>query len=129
MKKTAWTNPAMLAAVLLTGTAFGSAQAEPLAGEKIFKQHCAACHAIAPDAPMGMGPNLHGVVGREAAKVAGYSYSPAFKKALSGEKWTPELLDKWLEQPQDVAKGTYMMYQQSDAAVRAAIIAYLQTVK
>lgn len=129
MKKSAWSNPAMLAAVLLVGTAVGSAQAEPLAGEKIYKQHCAACHAIAPDAPMGMGPNLHGVVGREAAKVAGYSYSPAFKKALAGEKWTPELLDKWLEQPQNVAKGTYMMYQQADASIRAAIIEYLKTVK
>ncbi len=129
MKKQAWTLPAMLAAVLLAGTAFGSAQAEPLAGEKIYKQHCAGCHAIAPDAPMGMGPNLHGVVGREAGKMPGYSYSPAFKKALAGEKWTPELLDKWLEQPQNVAKGTYMMYQQSDASIRAALIEYLSTVK
>lgn len=129
MMKKAWSHPVMLAAVLLAGTAVGSAQADPLPGEKIFKQQCAACHAIAPDAPMGMGPNLHGIVGREAAKVAGYSYSSAFKKALAGEKWTPELLDKWLEQPQDVAKGTYMMYQQADAEVRAKIIEYLKTVK
>ncbi len=129
MKQQAWTRPAMLAAVLLVGTAFGSAQAEPLAGEKIYKQQCAACHAIAKDAPAGMGPNLHGVVGREAGKAAGYSYSPPFKKALAGEKWTPELLDKWLEQPQNVAKGTYMMYQQSDASVRAALIEYLSAVK
>jgi len=129
MKTRAWTRPAMLTAVLLAGTAFGSAQAEPLAGEKIYKQHCAACHAIKPDAPTGMGPNPHGVVGREAGKMPGYSYSPAFKKALNGEKWTPALLDKWLEQPQDVAKGTYMMYQQPDASVRAALIEYLSTVK
>jgi cytochrome c2 len=38
-------------------------------------------------------------------------------------------LDKWLEEPQSVAPGTYMMYKQSDAAVRSAIIDYLQTVK
>ncbi len=129
MKKTAWSNPVMLASVLLTGTVVGSAQAETVAGEKIYKQHCAACHAIAADAPMGMGPNLRAIFGREAGKMAGYSYSPAFKKALAGETWTPELLDKWLEQPQNVAKGTYMLYQQADAAVRAAIIEYLKTVK
>jgi cytochrome c len=125
MKKHAWSNPAMLAAVLLGGMAAVSAQAQTPAGEKLYKQNCAACHAIAKDAPAGMGPNLFGIVGRDAAATPGYSYSPAFKKALKGEKWTQEMLDKWLEQPQNVAKGTYMMYQQPDAAVRAAIIAYL----
>ncbi len=129
MKKHAWSIPAMLAAVLLWGTAVVSAQAQTPAGEKLYKQNCAACHAIAKDAPAGMGPNLFGIVGREAALAQGYSYSPAFKKALKGEKWTPELLDKWLEQPQNVAKGTYMMYQQSDASVRAAIIEYLSANK
>ncbi len=129
MRKTAWSFPAMQAAVLLAGAAVVSAHADSLPGEKIYKQHCAACHAIAPDAPMGMGPNLRGIVGRDAGKVPGYSYSPAFKKALAGERWTPQLLDKWLEQPQSVAQGTYMMYQQPDAAVRAAVIEYLVTVK
>lgn len=129
MKKTAWSNPAMLAAILVAGVAVSSAQAEPLAGEKIYKQHCAACHALAADAPRGMGPNLHAIIGREAGKVAGFGYSPAFLKALAGETWTPELLDKWLEQPQNVAKGTYMMYQQADPAIRSAIIEYLKSVK
>ena len=52
-----------------------------------------------------------------------------FKKALAKKNWTPELLDKWLEDPQNVAAGTYMMYQQPDASVRTAIIDYLKTVK
>ena len=50
-------------------------------------------------------------------------------KGLDGKKWTPELLNAWLTEPQDVAPGTYMMYKQGDAAVRKTIIDYLKTVK
>ena len=126
--KTAWSTPAMLAAALLFGAAAGTAQAES-AGEKLFKQQCAACHAVAKDAPMGMGPNLSGVIGRDAGIMEGYRYSAEFKKGLDGQKWTPELLDTWLTDPQTLASGTYMMYKQNDAAVRKSIIEYLSTVK
>ena len=126
--KTAWSTPAMLAAALLFGAAAGTAMAES-AGEKLFKQQCAACHAVAKDAPMGMGPNLAGVVGRDAGIMEGYRYSAEFKKGLEGQKWTPELLETWLTDPQTLAPGTYMMYKQNDAAVRKTIIEYLSSVK
>jgi cytochrome c len=126
--KTAWTTTAMLAAALLVGAAAGSAQAES-AGEKLFKQQCAACHAVTKDAPIGAGPTLHGVLGKEAGKMDGYRYSAEFIKGLDGRKWTPELLDAWLVDPQEIAPGTYMMYKQGDAAVRKNIIDYLKTVK
>lgn len=126
--RAAWSTPAMLAAALLFGAAAGSAQAES-AGEKLFKQQCAACHAVAKDAPMGMGPNLSGIVGKQAGKMEGFKYSAEFKKGLDGKKWTPELLNAWLTEPQDVAPGTYMMYKQGDAAVRKTIIDYLKTIK
>ena len=119
--------PALLATALTLGVATSSAQAA--GGEDLFKQQCAACHAIQKDAPMGMGPNLSGIVGRKAGAVHGFPHSEEFHKALGGKTWTPELLDKWLENPQQVAKGTYMMYQQADPAIRAAIIDYLKTVK
>ncbi len=119
---------AMLFAAALSAGAATPAQAQA-AGEKLYKQQCAACHAIAPNAPMGMGPNLHALIGREAGKASGFPYSAEFMSALAGKPWTAELLDKWLEQPQKVAKGTYMMYQQPDPEVRRAIIEYLQTVK
>jgi len=126
--KTAWSTPAMLAAALLFGAAAGSAKAQA-AGEKLFKQQCAACHAVAKDAPMGMGPNLAGIVGKDAGIMEGYRYSAEFKKGLDGQKWTPELLDAWLADPQNIAPGTYMMYKQNDAAVRKSIIEYLTSVK
>ena len=126
--KTAWSTPAMLAAALLFGAAAGTAQAES-AGEKLFKQQCAACHAVAKDAPIGMGPTLAGIVGKNAGIMEGYRYSAEFKKGLDGQKWTPELLDAWLADPQELASGTYMMYKQNDAAVRKSIIEYLKSVK
>lgn len=126
--KSAWSTPAMLAAALLFGAAAGSAMAQS-AGEKLFKQQCAACHAVAKDAPMGMGPNLAGIVGKNAGIMEGYRYSAEFKKGLDGEKWTPELLDTWLTDPQKLAPGTYMMYKQNDAAIRKSIIEYLTSIK
>lgn len=126
--RAAWTTPAMLAAALLFGAVAGTAQAET-AGEKLFKQQCAACHAVAKDAPMGMGPNLAGIIGKQAGKMEGFRYSAEFNKGLDGRKWTPELLDAWLTEPQNVAPGTYMMYKQGDASVRKNIIDYLKTVK
>lgn len=126
--RAAWSTPAMLAAALLFGAAAGSAQAESV-GEKLFKQQCAACHAVAKDAPMGMGPNLAGILGKEAGKMDGYRYSAEFKKGLDGKNWTPELLDAWLTEPQNIAPGTYMMYKQGDASIRKDIIDYLKTVK
>ncbi|MFM8466790.1 MAG: c-type cytochrome [Oxalobacteraceae bacterium] len=118
------------ALVLLASGAFTlPAQAQSADGAKLFAQHCAACHQIAADAPPGMGPNLRGVVGRQAGQVKGFAYSAEFKKALAKKSWTADLLDKWLEEPQNVAPGTYMMYKQADPAIRAAIIEYLSTAK
>ena len=122
----AWSTPAMLAAALIFGAAASSAHAD---GDKLFKQQCAACHAVAADAPMGMGPNLRTVLGREAGKQEGFPYSNEFKKGMAGKNWTPELLDAWLADPQNLAPGTYMMYKQADAEVRKEIIAHLKTVK
>ncbi len=124
--KAAWSTPAMLVAALLFGVAASMAHAD---GEKLFKQQCAACHAVAANAPAGMGPNLHALIGREAGTLAGFPYSNEFKKGLTGKSWNPELLDAWLEDPQNLAPGSYMMYKQADAEVRSEIIVYLQTVK
>ena len=115
--------------LLFSGALTRPAQAQSADGAKLFAQHCAACHQIAADAPQGMGPNLRGVVGRQAGQVKGFAYSAEFKKALAKKSWTADLLDKWLEEPQNVAPGTYMMYKQADPAIRSAIIEYLSTVK
>ncbi len=118
----------LLAAALLSGAAASSVMAQS-AGEKTFQQQCGACHAVAADAPAGAGPNLRGIMGRDTGSIAGFAYSNEFKKGLAGKKWTPELLNSWLEDPQEIAPGTYMMYKQGNEEIRKSIIDYLHTVK
>jgi cytochrome c oxidase subunit 2 len=41
-------------------------------GETVFSRAgCTACHAVVADAPRGVGPNLHGILGSQRAFVAG----------------------------------------------------------
>ena len=51
-------------------------EGDPAAGEKVFKK-CAACHALEPDGPTKVGPNLYDVVGRTTGTVEGFKYSDA----------------------------------------------------
>jgi cytochrome c len=120
--------PVMLATALLLGTTAKSVTAETI-GENLYKQQCAACHAIAKNALGRNGPSLSGIVGKQAGTMDSFRYSAEFKKALDGKKWTTDLLDAWLASPQNIAPGNYMMYKQDDATVRKAIIDYLKTVE
>lgn len=86
---------------------------------------CAACHAFQPGAGAKVGPNLSGVVGRKAASVPGFHYSPALAK--SGLVWNEATLDKWLTGPQRLVPGTTMMFPGLQKPEdRKAIIAYLR---
>ncbi len=96
-------------------------------GKTLFASNCAACHAAAPGAPDGQGPDLWGVYGRKAGSEKGFAYSNDFAKANFA--WDDAHLDKWLTQPSSVIADSYMMYQQPDPQIRADIIAYLKTLK
>jgi cytochrome c len=93
------------------------------AGKALYESKCGGCHSV--DANR-IGPLHRGVVGRKIASISDFAYSPAIRK-LSGT-WTPEKLDKWLTDPQKVAPGTAMYFQDDEAAERRAIIAYLKSV-
>lgn len=125
--KASRSTPALLAAILLFGVTASPVIAETV-GEKLYKQQCAACHAIAKGALGRNGPSLSGIVGKQAGTMDSYRYSAEFKKALDGKQWTVDLLDAWLSDPQNIAPGNYMMYKQDDASTRKAIIDYLKTV-
>jgi cytochrome c len=86
---------------------------------------CQTCHSIAAGENK-IGPSLHGVVGRAAGSIAGFTYSNANK--TSGITWTPEKLFQYLENPQRVVPGTKMTFAGfSDPQKRADVIAYLKT--
>jgi len=73
------------------------------------------------------GPRLNGVFGRRAGTVPTFEYS----KALQGAKitWNAATLEKWLIDPGSVAPGTEMSFRVPKPEDRAAIIAYLKTLK
>jgi len=98
--------------------------AKPPDGPALFKQQCGTCHTIDPSEPVRQGPPLDKVVGRQAGKVEGFHYSPAFAKA--DFVWDEAKLDAWLTNPQDVLPGAVMAYRQAKPETRAAIIAYLK---
>ena len=89
---------------------------------------CVACHSIDKGGRNGVGPNIHGVVGRAVASVEGFSYSAAIK--AKGGVWDEAALDAYLENPRKNVVGTKMSFAGiSNADERKALIAYLKAQK
>jgi cytochrome c len=102
------------------------AAADPAKGERDAAV-CKACHNFAAGAGTKIGPDLHGVVGRDVASVEGFSYSSALKS--KGGKWTYERLNEFLTSPKDFAPGTKMTFVGfKQPEKRAAVIAYLRSI-
>ncbi len=92
-------------------------------GEKRFEE-CASCHSVAAG-QNGVGPSLHDVVGRKAASLDDFRYSPAMRR--SGITWTPQTLDAFIGDPQKLVPANRMPYAGlTDAGDRADLIAYLE---
>ena len=101
--------------------------ASETAGPPVAFAQCISCHSVKPGVN-GVGPSLHGVVGRKAASVAGYAYSDPLKNA--GLTWDEASLDKWLAGPMKLAPGTKMVFPGiTDPAQRKTVIDYLVTLK
>ncbi len=102
------------------------ARADVARGERTVHK-CMTCHTIGKGEPARLGPNLWGVVGRQIAKAAGFSYSDQMKK--QSEKtaiWVPGELDIFLTKPADLVPGTRMTFPGlPDQQERADLIAYL----
>lgn len=114
----------LFAAVLAVATPMSAHAAD--AGETLFQQRCAMCHKVSPDKTAGVGPNLRGVVGRQAAATP-FNYSAALKKAKL--KWDSKALDAFLTAPGKVVPGTRMVVSVPDPKQRAALIGYMAKLK
>ena len=103
------------------------AQADASRGKTVVEQVCGGCHALQPGMGDSVGPLLYGVFGRPVASLPGYGYSPALKRH-AGQVWNAQALFDWLSAPDRFAPGTRMSFPGiADAAQRADIIAFLQT--
>lgn len=98
---------------------------DPERGRTAF-QKCYACHDLAPGNDVS-GPSLHAIVGRPVAARPGYDYSAALETLAGREPaWTPDLLDRFIADPEAVAPGTGMTFTgMRNAQERADLIAYL----
>ncbi len=85
---------------------------------------CQSCHLTAEGAGNLVGPNLHGLFGRQVASEPGFDYSPALKAETF--TWTPEQLDHWLANPRTFVPGNRMSFSGVRRPEdRLAVIAYL----
>ena len=73
-----------------------------------------------------IGPNLWGVIGRNAAAINDYNYSKAMKDY--GKEWTFAEMNSYLIKPQAYIKGTKMAFaglrKEKD---RASVILYMNS--
>jgi cytochrome c len=123
----------MLIAAAIGGASLGGAlipaaaslAQSPTADSAAFKP-CAVCHSV--DGSNSTGPTLKGVIGRASGTVPGFRYSRAMKSAAI--TWDDASLDRYLTNPQGLIPGNVMPFSGiPDAAERAAVIAYLRTLR
>lgn len=118
--------PAPLLALLLLTACPVQAQGDPARGREVFKK-CYACHtATAAEARGGHGLSLFGVVGRKAASVRGYDYSPALRRQ-TGLVWDEAAIDRFIADPGKAIPGTAMTFTLTQTQERADVIAYLKS--
>ena len=120
---------AAVALMALSGPAL--AEGDATKGKAAYAK-CGICHQVGPGAKTLVGPELNGTVGRKAASIADYPYSPGMKK-LGGEGyvWSEPNIDKWIADPKAMIPDSPMALAFQgipDAGERADIIAYLKTV-
>jgi cytochrome c len=96
-------------------------------GRALFEE-CRACHALERGGPALPGPNLAGLLGRSVGGDPAFDYSPVLGQARAeGRVWTPELLEKFLIDPEETFPGTWMTLRGiKDAKDRAALVDFLR---
>ncbi len=98
-------------------------EADYEAGRRVFAQ-CRSCHTLDEGAGNRVGPNLHGVFGREIGAVDGFNYSRAVQE--EDFVWDSERLDHWLQNPQTFLPGNRMAFAGvRDETQRRDLIGYL----
>lgn len=114
----------VIAAALITFAAAPAlAEGDAAAGKKVYNK-CKTCHSLEAGKNK-LGPNLAGIIGREAGSVEGYKYSEAM--ASSGIVWDEATLDAFLAKPKEVVPKSKMAFAGlKKEKQRQDVIAYLK---
>src|SRR6516225_9225949 len=99
----AWSAASLAVALGITA----ACAADPAKGQADFVRECVLCHTIGKDEPNRYGPNLFGIVGRAAASVTGFRYSPAFRSSANWV-WKEDVLGAWLSSPATMVPASRM---------------------
>jgi cytochrome c len=119
-----------LAALLAAPCTFANGlKGDAAAGKTLFlSSSCPTCHAVTKDDNSKVGPNLVGVVGRQAGTKKSL-LGPSENMKKYGVIWSAETLDEFLTNPSAKVPGTPMAGILPDPQQRADVIAFLSTLK
>jgi len=119
-----------LATVLAAPAAYADdAKGDAANGQALFMANgCPACHGVTQEDNAKVGPNLVGVVGRQAGTTKSL-LGPSDNMKKYGVIWSAETLDEFLANPNAKVPGTAMAGILADPQQRADVIAYLSTLK
>lgn len=109
------------AAAAALALSFAAAPALAADGQQLFNMQCKMCHGGSP-----MGPSLAGIAGQKIGEGT-FAFSPALKNKEG--VWTDANLDAFLKSPTTFAPGTKMMIAVPNDENRAALVAYIKSLK
>lgn len=96
-------------------------------GAMLFRR-CVACHTIEAGGNHGIGPNLHGIIGRDIGSVPDFQFSDAMKNQAG--TWDEAAMDAFLAEPMKNIPGNRMVFSGViEPADRKALYLYLAQAK
>jgi cytochrome c len=120
---------ALAALVAAHATYASDSEGDAANGKELFMTSgCPACHGVTKEDNAKVGPNLVGVVGRQAGTVQSL-LGPSENLKKYGVTWSADTLNEFLADPNAKVPGTAMIGILSDPQQRADVIAYLSTLK
>jgi cytochrome c len=115
--------PAALLAFVAALTPASAIAADVAAGQAIFAR-CKICHTVEAGGRSGVGPNLHGIFGRKAGSLDGFTYSEAMKN--SGITWDDDTIRQYLNDPKNFIPGNKIAFPGiKDEIELSNLLAYL----